>query len=256
MNERKVKKLIYNYLEQYNTEYFQTPRIDSIKIINSTRTWGEFETSVLYKQQRILKIEPALFDEKESLIKQTLYHEFTHMYDSTKFLSFDEKAYMDIMQIYSEVHASEVEMDVVLDAQDKDLNDYMNHALERVEDQFIMPDGIVPMDNTKFTYKIFYYFVGKLLSVHKHNLEYKYDFSDKLNIEFILLFKEIINYFLNNTEYDYSTLIDFQHQMTSTILRNIKTHNNEVRIKAKMKELGLDEIPSDLYENLKNGIFD
>lgn len=54
MNERKVKKLIYNYLDQYNTEYFQTPRIDSIKIINSTRTWGEFKANVLYKQQRIL----------------------------------------------------------------------------------------------------------------------------------------------------------------------------------------------------------
>lgn len=256
MNERKVKKLIYNYLEQYNTEYFQTPKIDSIKIINSHRTWGEFETKVLYQQQRVLKIEPALFDEKERFIKQTLYHEFTHMYDSTKFLSFDEETYMNIMQIYSEVHASEIEMDIILNAQDKDLNDYMNHELERVENQFIMPNGIVPMDNTKFTYKIFYYFVGKLLSTYKHNLEYKYKFSDELNIEFILLFKEIINYFMDNAEYDFLTLIDFQHQMKNTILRNIKIHNNEVRIKAKMKELGLDEIPSDLYENLKNGIFD
>lgn len=178
------------------------------------------------------------------------------MYDSTKFLSFDEKAYMDIMQIYSEIHASEIEMNVILDAQDKDLNDYMDRALQRVEDQFIMPDGIVPMDYTKFTYKIFYYFVGKLLSVHKHNLEYKYEFSNELNIEFILLFNEIINYFIDNSEYDSSILIDFQHKMESTILNNIKIHNNEVRIKAKMKELGIDEIPSDLYENLKNGIFD
>lgn len=256
MNERKIKKLIYNYLKQYNIDYFQTPQIDNIKIINNPKTWGEFEASVLYKQQRILKIEPALFDEKESFIKRILYHEFTHMYDSTKFLSFDEKAYMDIMQIYSEIHASEIEMNVILDAQDKDLNNYMNHELKHVENQFIMPDGIVPMDNTKFTYKIFYYFVGKLLSVHKHNLEYKYEFSNELNIEFILLFKEIINYFIDNSEYDFSILINFQRKMENTILNNIKIHNNEVRIKTKMKELGLNEIPSDLYENLKIGIFD
>lgn len=178
------------------------------------------------------------------------------MYDSTKFLSFDEKAYMDIMQIYSEIHASEIEMNVILDAQDKDLNNYMNHELKHVENQFIMPDGIVPMDNTKFTYKIFYYFVDKLLSVHKHNLEYKYEFSNELNIEFILLFKEIINYFIDNSEYDFSILINFQRKMENTILNNIKIHNNEVRIKTKMKELGLNEIPSDLYENLKRGIFD
>ena len=256
MNERKIKKSIYNYLKQYNIEYFKTPQIDNIKIINSNSTLGEFETSVLYQQQYILKIEPTLFDKKESFIKKTLYHEFTHMYDSTKFLLFDEKTYKNIMQIYSEIHASEISMDVLLSSNIIDLNDYMNYELKRVENQFIMPDGIVPMDNTKFTYKIFYYFVGKLLSVHKHNLEYKYEFSDELNIEFILLFKEIINYFIDNSEYDSFILIDFQRKMESTILNNIKIHNNEVRIKTEMKKLGLDEIPPDLYENLKRGIFD
>ena len=41
MSERKIKKSIYEYLNQYNFEYFQTPQINEI-ILNSHGNWGTF----------------------------------------------------------------------------------------------------------------------------------------------------------------------------------------------------------------------
>ena len=83
MDERKMEQIIHNYLEQYHIEYFQTPQIDSIKFENGN--WGHFNVLKTYHGQYDLEINPKLFDQNENFIKSVLYHEFTHMYDSTKF---------------------------------------------------------------------------------------------------------------------------------------------------------------------------
>ena len=62
MSERKIKKSIYEYLNQYNFEYFQTPQINEI-ILNSHGNWGHFNVTKLYKGQYILEVNPLLFDQ-------------------------------------------------------------------------------------------------------------------------------------------------------------------------------------------------
>ena len=114
MNKRKIKKLTYKYFEQYNIEYFSIPQIDDIDIFNNSESFGQFDIDTMYKRQYILKVDSTLFDEKESFIKQILFHEFTHMYDSLKFLDYDKETFKKLMNIYSEIHATEIEMNVIL----------------------------------------------------------------------------------------------------------------------------------------------
>lgn len=239
MDERKMEQIIYNYLEQYNQEYFQTPQIDSIKFENGN--WGHFDVLKTYYGQYNLEVNPKLFDENESFIKSVLYHEFTHMYDSTKFLSFDEESYKDVMQIYSEIHATEIETNVIISTQNKPysldknvvwkqiipLIIYMQVRLKILNNEFMLPNEIIDASNYKFDPKVLYYYIGSLLSLKKHNIKYTYDYSN-LHPAFERLFTIITDHILDENfydKYDNDILIQMHNQIGDTVTNIIIKHN-------------------------------
>lgn len=239
MDERKMEQIIYNYLEQYHIEYFQTPQIDSIKFENGN--WGHFNVLKTYHGQYDLEINPKLFDQNENFIKSVLYHEFTHMYDSTKFLSFDEESYKDVMQIYSEIHATEIETNVIISTQNKPYNldknvvwkqiiplmIYMQVRLKILNNEFILPNEIINASNYKFDPKVLYYYIGSLLSLKKHNIKYTYDYSN-LHPAFKQLFTIITDHILDESfydKYDNDILIQMHNQIGDTITNIIIKHN-------------------------------
>ena len=239
MDERKMEQIIYNYLKQYNQEYFQTPQIDSIKFENGN--WGHFDINETYHGQYNLEVNPKLFDENESFIKSVLYHEFTHMYDSTKFQNYDIESYKEIMLIYSEIHASEIETNVVLSTQKQPynlnkniawkkvipLNIYIQVRLKVLEGDFILPNKVIDASNYKFDPKVLYYYIGSLLSLKKHNIEYTYDYSS-LHPAFKRLFTIITNHILDESfydKYDNDILIQMNKQVGNTITNVVLKHN-------------------------------
>lgn len=240
MNLRKIKKTIYKYWTEYNSEYFKIPQIDNIELVN-LGSWGHFDSDVTFNRQYILKVDPELFDQNENFIKQILYHEFTHMYDSTIFYGYDKNSFKKIMQIYSEVHASEIQMDILLSTQnvpynlDKSvihrgeltLRSYMDQTLKHIIDEFTPPSGKITQSNLKFDFKELYYFIGNLLSLKKNGIQYNFEYTD-IPTEFIVIFEKITAYFLNNTEYNHDLLLSLQENLSNTIKDYIATHNNSI----------------------------
>lgn len=233
MTEDKIAQIVNKYFEQYNEEYYPILKID-IKIVDNFYVWAEIDASALHKGQRVLNIDRNLFDQNESFIKQTLYHEFTHLYDSFSLLKYDEQSFKKLMHIYSETHASEIEMDVIISTKTDDiitvqenmtLDTYMNDSLHCMENQFIYKCDRITFDTIKFSYRQLYYFIGKLISLNKHNITYTYEFSDELPTIFSSLFEEIIKYFLKNKKYNYKTLLKYQCKMEDTIKSYMRTYN-------------------------------
>ena len=254
MNKRKIKKIVYQYFEQYNSEYYKTPQINNIVITTDTNTWGEFDANLIHKKQYVLTINSKLFKEKETFVKQTLYHEFTHMYDSLKFLDYDKETFKKLMNIYSEIHATEIEMNVILSTKNGNiitthesmtLKKYMDDSLHCMENQFI------PSDNSKFNYREFYYFIGKLISLNKHGVTYNYEFSSELPTSITSLFKEIINYFIDNSQYDYDILCKFSDQISNIRKQNIAINYKENELRSALSGIGMGDLLNDIFKEIK-----
>lgn len=236
MTKEKIEQKVYEYLEQYSDEYYPISKIN-IEIIDNLDAWARFDASTLYEAKCILKISPSLFDQNESFIKETLYHEFTHLQDAFNFFTYDRESFEKLMIIYSEVHASEIEMNVILSTKientitvfkEMNLKYYMDLSLHCMEDQFIYKCDKITFDTIKFSYREFYYFIGKLISLNKHNIEYTYEFSNELPTVFSSLFKKVIKYFLKHKKYNYKTLLKYQCEIVNVIKSYIEAYNNGI----------------------------
>lgn len=264
MNLRRIKKTIYKYWAEYNSEYFTIPQINDIELVN-IGSWGDFDSEKTFDGQYILKVDPELFDQNDSFIKQILYHEFTHMYDSTIFHGYDKSSFKNIMQIYSEVHASEIQMDILLSTQnvpyslDKrvthrgelTLRSYMDQTLKHVIDEFIPPSEKITQNNLKFDSKELYYFIGNLLSLKKNGIQYNFEYTN-IPSEFISIFENITDYFLNNTEYNYELLLNLQKDLSNTTGDYIVAHNNSIA-EHFLENADIDDILQALLQNHQNG---
>lgn len=105
------KSTIEQVYKEYQTRYnISLPIIQNINYINDDGFWAKFNTGDLYNKEYILHINNDLVDKNKKFIKQVLFHEFTHLSDSLLFLHETLKNFTDIMNSYSEFHASKREM--------------------------------------------------------------------------------------------------------------------------------------------------
>ena len=238
------EEIVYALLEKYNQEYYQTPKIDEIKFVRDNNSWGELNISNLYNHKYVLELYPGIFMLNKYFINQILYHEFTHRYDATKFQHLDLSSFNDIMQIYSEIHASEIETNLILDTQNPPYNlddivirelqlplrRYMDSRLNEVKNQYACMPGIVTKNDTKYNYKHLYYLLGAVLSLKKHGINYEYDFSHLL-YKFEKIFNNIADYILNDEVYDNynpETLIEMHREVVTTTKDYISGNNKEI----------------------------
>lgn len=90
---------------------------------------AKFDTLNLYNKTYILHFDVILFviikkEERASI----LFHEFTHLVDSLRFLSEEYVIFENIMQIYSEYHASQVQLKKQLNFINENENQMVNLA--------------------------------------------------------------------------------------------------------------------------------
>lgn len=102
-----IKQTYKNYQKENN---LKLPDISEVKYDKTDEFWGKFNTQDLYNKNYILHICDDLLSENKKFMKQILYHEFTHLSDSLRFVDKSYKDFECIMQSYSEYHAAEVEM--------------------------------------------------------------------------------------------------------------------------------------------------
>lgn len=234
--EKSFRKILDSLIKEYNNTYYNIPEIQEYKIINNDKIGGYFDTRDLYNKKYILYLSQAFFDNKGQYLKSLLFHELTHIYDSTIFSAFDWETYLYIMQIYSEVHASEIEMDVLLeDIDNLNVNSIIEHynipiykfiaiQLCNVNKEFTLPDGPIFKGEFKFNCKILYYFIGFIRSLKKHNINCEFEYSKKISPKLLEIFDKITNYYLENEIVDYGILYSYQEEILRTIKEVLKEH--------------------------------
>ena len=237
--DESFRKILNDFVDEYNQKIYPIPRIQEYRIIRDDKIAGYFNTLDLYNQQYILNLNELFLKNDEQYLKSLFFHELTHLYDSCNLRKYDLQKYLYIMQIYSEVHASEIEMDVLLDEiKDVNVNSLINHYnvsigvfmevyLNKVNDEFILPDSPIFKGQLKFDHKNLYYFIGYIRSLKKHNIKCEFEYSKKISSELLDIFDKITSYYLNSKNVDYEILYSYQKEILSTTKIILKEHQNQ-----------------------------
>ena len=98
------------------------------------------------------------------------------------------------------------------------LKDFMRQTLNKLENEFVFEKENI--GNRRFNYKRFYYFVGYVISLKKHDIEYNVSFK-KIDVQLAKLFVEVIDRFIEDN-YDDEILIQCENQIVELILYKIK----------------------------------
>ena len=247
MNLRNAKKIIYKTLDEYNNTFNTNLKLDDVIFVNDQNFHESAcikANDIYYNHKHILNLKQSLFDGDEHFSKAILFHEFTHMYDSELFINYPELQYKELMKIYSEIHSTEIETDIILTYQNKPyslekdiwytnrlpLKEYLRISLNVVKDMFTLPDEILNEQNAPFAYEELYYYIGKIRSINKYGLNYYVDYQKEfstVNEPFPDLLIEIINYCMNSDMTDYNKLIQLHEKLTNTIEQFYINHNDK-----------------------------
>lgn len=208
LNNVLIEQLYKKYQSRYN---ISLPKIKNIRYTNNVTYWAEFNSNDLYNKKYTLYINKALLITNKKFIEQVLYHEFTHLTDSLKFLDKSIDEFKNIMISYSEFHASKREMIGRLEYVETNnitLNTEIIHAGVLTIESFmkqsfnLMKKDLVRMSNNTFENFYYdtnyiYYFYGFVKALQKFNLDYETNIFD-LPTTFILQIKEIENILLDD----------------------------------------------------------
>ena len=108
MNDKKIYDLYNKYTSQSSYRYL--PDIN-LKEIKEDGVLAYFDFNELIDKKYNLKINKNIFQYNNNYIKSILFHEFTHLYDYINLKdSIEENDLMQIMNSYSEYHASQIEL--------------------------------------------------------------------------------------------------------------------------------------------------
>lgn len=185
---KRLKTLTKSIWLKYNNNVCRIPKIKSIRIMLEEGTAGQFLTDDLYNRNYVLYLSDDMEVAPNDYIEEVLFHEFTHLADSTLFLEYDIEKFKTIMSMYSEIHASEIQMDKILSTIENPSNirqtipyksitlkKYLNRKLKELKQEFAplkSKDDVTERCN--FTY--IYYFIGYLKSLKKHNIKYPHNY--------------------------------------------------------------------------------
>lgn len=242
MFDERIDKIIKSTHKSYCKYVSIIPEITKIETISGNYAEMQFDAKSLYEKNYILKVNESINDENEQFIENILWHEFTHVADSILFNEYEYEDYKHIMYIYSEIHAAELQMNNMLATQmerpcslEQDiehkgiitLQKYMDTSLHHALDQFKLPVWYIFLSDNICDAREIYYFIGYLKSLKSHSINYEYSYSD-IDERYNSLFKEIIEYVLNNQEYDYKHFISLDKQMDKLIIELATEHNQEI----------------------------
>lgn len=205
-----VNIILKSYV-QYQNLYCKNIILPDINIINfstvNSNVLASVEINPLY-YNKIVNLNVSI--DNTILLKYNtafvLFHEYTHIKDSIKFCNQSKDDFNIIMTTYSEFHASQIEMDLILNsikilpitihskvstANEISLQKFMNEAYNNLLDCY--NNGI--KSAIDFDYKFIYYFFGYLKSLKIHHIEY---IIDQVRIDFNNLVKQMSYEYVKN----------------------------------------------------------
>ena len=237
MNLQYDKKIIYKLYKEYNRIYHQIPRLDDIQYIQGVPdAYAQFNSYDLYNKKYILYINPNLCSLSKNTIRQKLFHEFTHIYDSVFLLNQDIESFKQLMKIYSEINASETEMAELILTQHKpyslnkiiscDLNDFEELTLEeyvtlsaiQLINEFKIIDIKSDLENDDLLDCVeLYYFIGELKALKNFGLTCNIDILNSIDKPFYDIIHKIIEYCMSHELNDLNKLKQLHNEFINVI---------------------------------------
>lgn len=210
------------------------PKLNDIIIVTETCDFfARFLVEDLYNKKYILYICDELFNQSRQFISQILFHEFTHELDSIKFLKKDFLFFQNVMLVYSEFHASKIELDKAIRNINKDINEinkdtfiyvnnemidiefFVNNAFNNIEYNFKKIENCKSAQNCKYEDVYIFYFYGYISCLEKYNIDYEYHVS-KLSPYFVNDITNIGNELLKD-KINYKTLFTLYNELVLLI---------------------------------------
>lgn len=185
-------------------------------------------------------------------IESILYHEFTHISDSLLFLNKTRGEYSNIMKIYSETHASQIQLEKMINIShcenikndiiyngniltiESFLNQTKQHFLSKLY-SLTDVENILIVNESDVIYDI-YYFSGYLLAIKNKEIKYTPDFSN-MPERYKAIVIEIIEYLSEKQckEYDIEKIKNYHITLTTMIEEdNKKIQERKDEIKRNM----------------------
>lgn len=240
MNLKEFELVVKQQHNVYSDIYKQLPSIQKIIPISSSIVVANFKTEELYNQKYVLYVNQFLLKKSKTYINSILFHEFTHMADSINLREkYELKDFKSLMHTYSEIHASEIEMNIVLSSNPNfnsiddivkydgniSIQSFMDNSLKCVENYFQFPNKKIDKQYATYHFNIKWlcYFVGRLSSLHKYNIKYEWKFKT-LDEDFKTLFYSFLDKILNKS-YSYNDFLDFYNQSRELTIKKIYDHN-------------------------------
>lgn len=220
----------------YSKEICKIPQI-SIKEVNSPGVYAHFKSEDLYNEKYILYLSNKLTYKPEEFIQQILFHEFTHVVDSIKFKKYNLEKFESLMEIYSEINASRIQMNKILQTENNEpfsldqeikyeniltLQSFMDQTYNHVVEEFTIPSTLFDENNLKMNQKQLYYYIGYVKSLKDNNIQYNMPLC---NIEiFGDQFQRLHDYILNENV-DIDILYLYEKELAHLIKSTIRQHN-------------------------------
>ncbi len=235
MITKELKEIINLLYKKYVYLVQDLPQINLIKESSDSSCEAQFLVDDLYSKKYILYVDPDIEQECLQFKENILFHEFTHMADSIKYSYLSPKDFQDFMFIYSEVHASEIQMNCMLATQENkpysldqqiihkgyiSLRKWMNQTLDHVAEEFTLPETGMPLSSL-YDLRDLFYFIGYLKSLQKNNISYNYDYSRIPHLK--EAFDEITELMLNE-QVNPTIIISYYRKLESQVKKTLFEH--------------------------------
>ena len=235
MITKELKEIINLLYKKYVYLVQDLPQINLIKESSDSSCEAQFLVDDLYSKKYILYVDPDIEQECLQFKENILFHEFTHMADSIKYSYLSPKDFQDFMFIYSEVHASEIQMNCMLATQENkpysldqqiihkgyiSLRKWMDQTLDHVAEEFTLPETGMPLSSLNDLRDLFY-FIGYLKSLQKNNISYNYDYSRIPHLK--EAFDEITELMLNE-QVNPTIIISYYRKLESQVKKTLFEH--------------------------------
>lgn len=202
---------------------------------------AKFNIKDLYQRKYFLYVGNSFKNKPEHFIIPSLYHEFTHILDSLKFLEYDYNEFKSMIGIYSEIHASEIQMDKILEINktissiddtimydnNSTIRKILNKSINEMQNSFSFNYRKTNSRITRRELNIMWmcYLIGKLISLKKHGLKYDFVCNTVLDDDYASLFNELYNIYVSK-QYDKTTILSFYEKFEDMIFRKIIKSNH------------------------------
>lgn len=233
MNNFENKSIITETYKDFQLHHnIQLPMLNEVKFVKEDSFWARFQSQELYNKKYILYVNEELFQKNNYFIEQTLYHEFTHLMDSLKFLSYDSDNFKKVMISYSEFHASEIEMLKRLEQVEGDISlqseiyhvgilsiqYFMTQSFEHLLKDLELMSNNSNIKNFYFNTNKLFYFFGYISALKQYKIDYDFNIYKVPSLFLNVCIK--LNSMIINNLYSIDDIINLYKKLESDIKMN------------------------------------